>query len=281
MAGLIPRPSTSALNIAQEITILAGSSGLFAYIIASYEEWTYGHGLHVVIDALMNNGSGKYAVKRTVSRLCLTLTSLLGFFVFIEWIVDLLPIIAGWPPLVEVQQPGSVEETLRHRYRFYRVLWLWTFLTSVMSLTYYYDHFAVSEDGRLAVDAAMSPEGRVSAAVLYAVSTGCSGGFGHLSNDYLGAFYILVSVPTTAWLAREFAWYRRCSQNNVPIFREALAKASCWGRSGIATDSQPASPMSQSQPGRLGYDLNDDEASISMSSVLDRDYLLDDTERNY
>ena len=56
----------------------------------------------------------------------------------------------------------------------------------------------------------------LSRALLFAVSTGCSGGFGSISSDVLGSLFIAVSVPTTAYLAAELAAYRSTHNNLLP-----------------------------------------------------------------
>lgn len=193
--------------------VLASTVGL-AYLVCVFEEWPFSHGLHVTVDALMNNGSGKYAVNHAASRLVLAMASLLGFFSFIEYLVDLLPSLAGWPALSEKKLPVGGGPQSRVRY----VLLLWVLEMVIMSASYYFDHLATDEEGRL-----ISRRDRLSSAILYAVSTGCSGGFGHLSSNWIGVAHIMVSVPTTAWLAREHAW-SRLQQNS-----EKKGSTSDWG----------------------------------------------------
>merc|ERR1712086_150246 len=155
-------------------TLITAAMGL-ASMVAYFEEWPLHRAMHVTVDAMMNNGSGKYAVQHAASRLVLSVTSLLGFFYFITWVVEMV----------------------------------------MMSVTYYLDGAdALDEDGRK-----VGTKGeRISRAILYSVSTGCSGGFGHLSSDWLGIAHIAISVPTTAWLAQELSWYKMdLSDGNKPF----------------------------------------------------------------
>jgi len=182
-----------AFAVSVAATVMAGA-------VCTFEEWPLHQGMHVTVDALMNNGSGKYAVRHAASRLVLCVSSLAGFFTFIEWMVDVMPALAGWPPLASRWVKGTKQPR--------RLVWvclLWMLEMILMTATYYFDDHASDEEGRRMHSETMD---RLSAAVLYAISTGCSGGFGHLSSDWIGVAYIMLSVPTTAWLARELTWYR-------------------------------------------------------------------------
>ena len=63
--------------------------------VAKLENWPLGAALHVVSDALMNNGSGKHHVNRSVTRVILVGVCLIGFFVLIEFLQQLLPSAMG------------------------------------------------------------------------------------------------------------------------------------------------------------------------------------------
>ena len=92
--------------------------------------------------------------------------------------------------------------------RLHRVLSAWLALMFMMSTFYYHDHLATDEEGRAEYHIQDGWD-RATASVLYAVSTGCSGGFGHLSSDWIGSLFILASVPLTAWLGGEVSMYRK------------------------------------------------------------------------
>ena len=88
------------------------------------------------------------------------------------------------------------------RARLFRALLWWAALMSAMVLAHLHDNGALDRGGALSFD-------RASEALLFAVSTGCSGGFGSLSSDVLGAICIAVAIPSTAFLAAEVAAWRK------------------------------------------------------------------------
>ena len=77
-------------------------------VVARLEGWTLGAALHVVSDALMNNGSGKHHVQRPATRLVLVLVCLVGFFVLIEFLQQLLPSAIGWEKQWQMQQRSEI-----------------------------------------------------------------------------------------------------------------------------------------------------------------------------
>lgn len=187
-------------------------------IVARLEGWPLGAALHVVSDALMNNGSGKHHVSRPATRVVLVFVCLVGFFVLIEFLQQLLPSAIGWDKQWQMKPRSAADashEAGRHhslaevqKRRVWRVFGAWLALMGTMSMAYFHDHLATDEEGR----AEYYHQGhwdRLSASVLYAVSTGCSGGFGHLSSDWVGSMFILASVPLTAWLGGEVSMYRK------------------------------------------------------------------------
>lgn len=95
---MVDDPFTPALRVGAVVVLC---TTVLSSMVCFLEDWPFSHALHVTVDALMNNGSGKYAVQNAASRLTLAGASLLGFFSFIEWIVEVLPSLAGWPPLSE------------------------------------------------------------------------------------------------------------------------------------------------------------------------------------
>lgn len=201
------------MNQTRCLALIAASTLLMSWIVASAEGWSLDKGIHITVDALMNNGSGKYAERTVLSRLVLILASLLGFFLFIEWIVRFLSSLAWRTTPTSAEQLHAADTKLHaadtmvvaeHQQRVGKVLALWLTLMAMMTATFFLDTKASDEEGRMRYETQEALD-RLSEAVLYAISTGCSGGFGHLGSDMLGAAYILVSVPVTAWLAAEVA----------------------------------------------------------------------------
>ena len=206
------------------VIFIFGVTSTLSVLVAWCEEWDTARGVHIIVNAVFSNGNGKHVVKHPLSRILLAAASLLGFFCFVEWFVRMIPVLTRLEllppqrsitlaPIHSARRAGSNSTTSssddvpwasafwvrgekRRRGRLKRCLWLWVTLMSVMFCSYYYDHMTGNTESFFA-------QGTM--ALLYAVTTGCSGGFGSISNDWLDAFFIAMAVPLTAWLAAELS----------------------------------------------------------------------------
>ena len=92
---------------------------------------------------------------------------------------------------------------LRVQTRFKRVahgFCFWMILNTTMAVAYLVDQRITGASDEIDFQT-------VSKAALFAVSTSCSGGFETLSNDWLGAIFISIAIPATAYFAAELSAY--------------------------------------------------------------------------
>eukprot|EP00658_Telonema_sp_P-2_P007759 TRINITY_DN12886_c0_g1_i1.p1 TRINITY_DN12886_c0_g1~~TRINITY_DN12886_c0_g1_i1.p1 ORF type:complete len:219 (-),score=52.83 TRINITY_DN12886_c0_g1_i1:241-897(-) len=208
------RPALHA-TLAALAPLLIGSG-----VVSWLEERSMVQGMYMVLDALLNNGSGKYRESSAYTRLVLAFISLYGFFMLVDQVVwALTSFTLGVPDSESLDDSNSSAQSRQdlnlmaiREARLLRVGALWSGTMASMFLAFVWDHSRDLdwEDGWLGWTDTLD---LVSSAVLYATTTGCSGGLGYLSNDVVGACYMVVSVPVTAWFATELAMYRKMGKS--------------------------------------------------------------------
>eukprot|EP00658_Telonema_sp_P-2_P007761 TRINITY_DN12886_c0_g1_i3.p1 TRINITY_DN12886_c0_g1~~TRINITY_DN12886_c0_g1_i3.p1 ORF type:complete len:240 (-),score=59.10 TRINITY_DN12886_c0_g1_i3:241-960(-) len=229
------RPALHA-TLAALAPLLIGSG-----VVSWLEERSMVQGMYMVLDALLNNGSGKYRESSAYTRLVLAFISLYGFFMLVDQVVwALTSFTLGVPDSESLDDSNSSAQSRQdlnlmaiREARLLRVGALWSGTMASMFLAFVWDHSRDLdwEDGGSPSPSSHTltiihhPRGHagwlgwtdtldlVSSAVLYATTTGCSGGLGYLSNDVVGACYMVVSVPVTAWFATELAMYRKMGKS--------------------------------------------------------------------
>jgi len=206
-------PKSPRRGVAYQALMIMCGVAVVSSFVAVIEEREFTQGLYMTLDALLNNGSGKYDEKCHWTQFLLCFCSLFGFFLFIDRCVGLLTSfdlgIPGSGAAHDMHELTAARLSAPIRLtRVMRVLSIWLAVMTSMVITYCADRGLIQPDDQ-ADDLQDSPGTVLIAAILYAITTGCSGGFGHLNNDLVGAIYMTISVPTTTWLAAEVALYRR------------------------------------------------------------------------